>query len=247
MTIQNCPDTENSHFYTNLLNQFNGCLFVTDIQSRFICTNKKTANLFGYKDVTSMLGMGHYDMRCPAVECAEDFISQDQFVTQNKLEITMLDIHEYVNRQVKIFLTKKIPYQENNQVVGSICQAMEIQSEAISKICATLIQSDKKYLEKTGRKERTYTTDLTLKANKLSTRQLECLFYILRGKSMKEIGKKLQISHRTVETHLEEIKTKLKCKKKSDLIEYSIANGYFNYIPKNIFSSITKIIHHITP
>lgn len=52
-----------------------------------------------------------------------------------------------------------------------------------------------------------------------SKREMECLFYLMQGKSARETGRLLQISQRTVETHLEWLKEKLHCRKKSEIIE----------------------------
>lgn len=51
----------------------------------------------------------------------------------------------------------------------------------------------------------------------LSSREQECLKYYLGGLSMREIGKKLFLSPRTIESYIEHAKNKLHCHKKSDL------------------------------
>ena len=56
----------------------------------------------------------------------------------------------------------------------------------------------------------------------LSKRQCEVLFYLVRGKTAKSIGKKLNISQRTVEQHLENIKIKMNVYSKAALIEKMI-------------------------
>lgn len=61
----------------------------------------------------------------------------------------------------------------------------------------------------------------------LSKRQKECLHYTLLGKSAKEIGKLLNISHKTVEMHLSSIREKLFCNSKSELICKVVEAGYF--------------------
>jgi DNA-binding CsgD family transcriptional regulator len=80
--------------------------------------------------------------------------------------------------------------------------------------------------EKTFRKKFIRKTPLPIKkahpgldlSSQFSKRELECIKYFLLGKSMREIGEQLFISPRTVETHLENIKIKMGCSKKSDLI-----------------------------
>lgn len=52
----------------------------------------------------------------------------------------------------------------------------------------------------------------------LSARQLQCAHLLLQGKSGKEMAASLNLSVRTVETYLENMKIKLGCRNKADLI-----------------------------
>ncbi len=53
---------------------------------------------------------------------------------------------------------------------------------------------------------------------KLSKRESESLYHICQGKSYKQTGREMAISHRTVETHLEHVRNKTSCNNKSELI-----------------------------
>jgi len=53
---------------------------------------------------------------------------------------------------------------------------------------------------------------------KFTTRQLEVAKILLQGKTFKDIGRELKLSPRTVETHVNFLKTKLKCHKLSGLV-----------------------------
>lgn len=52
----------------------------------------------------------------------------------------------------------------------------------------------------------------------LSKREQECAMYLIQGMTCREIAATLFISRRTVETHMEHLKEKLSCQKKSQLI-----------------------------
>ncbi|OGT09032.1 MAG: hypothetical protein A2X78_01935 [Gammaproteobacteria bacterium GWE2_37_16] len=58
-----------------------------------------------------------------------------------------------------------------------------------------------------------------------SKREVDCLLGMLEGKQASEIGRKLYISKRTVETHLDHIRQKLNCKDKSELIKILMRKG----------------------
>ena len=55
--------------------------------------------------------------------------------------------------------------------------------------------------------------------------------------SAKEAGEKLDLSKRTIEFYLENIKNKLNCQKKSELIAMAIQNGYMNLIPDRLYKN----------
>lgn len=53
----------------------------------------------------------------------------------------------------------------------------------------------------------------------LSMRERECVYFYINGLTAKETAKKLFISPRTVETHLEHVKQKLHCRNKSEIFK----------------------------
>lgn len=59
---------------------------------------------------------------------------------------------------------------------------------------------------------------------KLSKRQLDCLFFLSRGMTVKEIASNLHLAPKTVEHYLENIKLKLNCYSRSELISKFIKN-----------------------
>lgn len=64
----------------------------------------------------------------------------------------------------------------------------------------------------------------------LSEREIEVLSLVAAGYTNKEIADQLCISHKTVESHRANIMTKLKIKKRADLVRYAIKHGYFKLI-----------------
>lgn len=51
-----------------------------------------------------------------------------------------------------------------------------------------------------------------------SNREVECLFYLCLGNTAKEIAKMMDISPRTVESHIEQIITKTNCRNRIDIV-----------------------------
>lgn len=68
----------------------------------------------------------------------------------------------------------------------------------------------------------------------LSPREEECAYYTLLGCSAKEIAKKLNLSHRTIECYLSTLKLKLNCRKTSSLIVKMLQLGFLHQIPAHL-------------
>lgn len=60
---------------------------------------------------------------------------------------------------------------------------------------------------------------------KFTARQVDCIELLHNGLSIEDIAKKLFIAERTVETHIQNAKNALKCKKREDLIRILIQEG----------------------
>ena len=63
-----------------------------------------------------------------------------------------------------------------------------------------------------------------------SKREAECMSLLLRGRSIKGVAKKLAISHRTVEFYVRNMKRKLNCKTKYELIDLVIDSDFLKNI-----------------
>lgn len=53
---------------------------------------------------------------------------------------------------------------------------------------------------------------------KLSKRESECLYYLLKGSSAKQIALKLNLSYRTIETYVSHLKDKFNCRTRIELV-----------------------------
>lgn len=68
----------------------------------------------------------------------------------------------------------------------------------------------------------------------LTEREFECAICLLEGRTAKDTGEYLGISSRTVESHLLNIKIKLACETRQDLLEILNRNGFRTYTNKPI-------------
>lgn len=75
---------------------------------------------------------------------------------------------------------------------------------------------------------------------KLTQREEECLFLLVRGKSAKAIGKLLSISSRTVEVYINNIKQKMSVSSRNEIIDKAIELGILDIIPKKAINRLIK-------
>ncbi len=60
----------------------------------------------------------------------------------------------------------------------------------------------------------------TTESQSFSLREVQCMYLLSKGRTMKEIAKHLSLSPRTVETYINNVKNKIKCTSKSEIISF---------------------------
>ena len=229
---------EQEGLFRLFIEQIRDIIVLQDLSHNFLLSNEYTAKLFGYKDKDTMLGIAPNQMQCPAVECADLFVEQSNAVLKKERELTLLDVHPYADGQTHVLLTKKSPaYTSDGVLMGSICHCREITNNNMMKLGMVIAQSDQHFSGKMSKGGVSYQFGEHGDDDLFSKREKECLFYLMRGKTVKETADILFISSRTAENHVANMKQKLGINTKSQLIEYGIGAGYLNFIPKKIIES----------
>lgn len=59
----------------------------------------------------------------------------------------------------------------------------------------------------------------------LTKKELECIGYLISGNSIRQIANKQNVSIRTIEKHIENIKNKSDCEKRSEIIDFALTLG----------------------
>lgn len=138
---------------------------------------------------------------------------------------------------------KKVPLTNyKGQVIGCIVHMSEVDISLLTKLSMAIIKLNSKPVVNDS-------NSLNISSSgyghyNLSLRESECLFYLLRGRTAKEIAKILAISPRTVEKYIETLKFKFSCQTKNNLVGKAIEDGLMNIIPQSILpDSFSKIIY----
>lgn len=217
-----------------------GLANIKDVNSTFIAFSQDFARLLGWRSADDSLGKNDYDLPCDAVQFADEFIHLDKKVIHSGERMLALDVQPYYAGW-KLILAEKNPLRDaENNITGIYSHCIDVTEVSIFKTYFSLHQLDNKLCGKNIKPASYILTDVH-SLLPLTEKQKACLFFLIRGKSFKEIARLLQISPRTVECHFDAIKTKLHCDNKADLICKAIDSGFLYYIPHDIQKQQTVI------
>ena len=228
-------DTLNLGGFLKTLDQMKSPWACKDLNSIFIYANDAYANITGYHSAEDVIGKTDYDAPSKTSSCANQFRSQDKLVIQQNFSMQILDVHPYVGDQWGVYIFNKNPLLgANGEIIGTILNGIDITNSLFIEIGQLLLASN---IRNNKNRQNSYVLGSSPHSEiKLSNREQECLFFFLRGKTAKQIGVILGVSHRTVESYLEMLRIKFNCKNRCELLDAAIEVGMLEVIPKTIFN-----------
>ncbi|MEM1243286.1 MAG: LuxR C-terminal-related transcriptional regulator [Pseudomonadota bacterium] len=226
----------NSKMHELVINQVPGFICVHDLQSKIITLNDKAAKVIGFKSKAQAFGVHYTDMKCEASEDAVYFERQDQLVFSKKTKIGFVSYHKYADDWKLMFGEKSPLFDDQGDLIGLISYWTDMTNYKLIDISRFILNAEKKFSGKKNKKFTYLVEDGNVNDYKLSDRQFECLFFLLRAKTSKEIANILDISPRTVESYLNEIKLKMQCFSRAQLIDKCLHEGFLNIIPKKFLA-----------
>jgi DNA-binding CsgD family transcriptional regulator len=226
---------KSTNFENSLLNQVPGLLACVDENCRFTYMNDSAVATFGFINKNEAIGTTMENIRCKAAENSKHWANQNNEVFENNTPVKALDIAPYAHNKILTLITNKplIQNPQNGQM-HVIAHCTEISHALLINISMAIANSDKKYRTNNNINQRSYQISKKFDKKKLSVRELECLFYLIRGKILPDIAIILGLSKRTVESYVVSIKNKFHCNSKSELVEAAIENNFINFIPNSL-------------
>jgi DNA-binding CsgD family transcriptional regulator len=189
--------------------------------------------VFPFKNKLAIQGKTDFDVPCKASELAPLFQREDKVALENPTQTTQfISIGQFADNKYKILLSsKRIEFDDINNVPCIFAYVTDI-----IHIAPHLIQLIRATAASTGIKQDSFIVNnqFNLANNlniRLTKRESEILFLLMRGKTPKQIAYCLGISVRTVEQYIVRIRTKFNCQSKAELIATAIDNGFFEYLP----------------
>ncbi len=223
----------------NYLQRIPGLALVKNLNSEFCSLSRDFAQLIGFSHVDQYLGMTEYDISCETRELASLCIKNDQRVITSENESFCLTIGKYsAGLKVLICSTKPI-YNTDGRISGVFLQAKDISNSRMIKKYLNLTADDHLIIGK-SRIQTMYTLNNHQLPCSLTARQEECLFFLVRGKSIKEIARIMCICERTVEEYIALLKEKLGCDNRSQLIEKALNHEFMSFISDSFFVNVQQ-------
>jgi len=195
-----------------ILNNLNLYVGIKDKNFKFIYCNEKVAEAAGVDSPQQIIGKTDYD-----------FIWRDQADVYRIGDKRVLRGYSYLNQPelqaqsrglAKILVSKNQLWNKCNKCIGVMYSFIEISDCYLKRKSPEFVNiKNRFYLGRYFNNEY------------LTRREVEILQNILVGYTSTQIAKLLNLSRRTVETHIDKIKKKLQCRTKGDIIVTAMKTG----------------------
>ncbi len=192
----------------NCINNFPCYISQKNREGKFISANDYFAQEVGFQCGDDLSGYSDYDL----------FNDEAKLIRKN-------DDIVFATEKGMIFFESAMLL--NGTFVKAISQKIPLQGK-YKKIIGTTAISIIIYKGKSSCLDARSITEINLSFfssipnNELTQRQLDCLYYLVKGMAMKQIAKELSLSPRTVEHYIDAIKQKLNCESRVELISLAL-------------------------
>ncbi len=224
----------------NLFNQLPGCWGCKDRHSKYVRVNKEYAELF-YSDLPEdYIGLTDFDLPGERSHFAEEFQAQDKEVMRTGKQMRVLNIHQDKDKtgwRAHLF-TKSAWRDNNNNIIGVIFSGMELKDTAILEVGHWICRA----AEVSYDDESTFTTRVPQSNISLNARESEVLFFLLYAKTPKYIASALDLSVKTIDNYVCQLREKFNAGTKSQLIEIALDLGYSSHIPNSLIKRPMSIV-----
>lgn len=212
--------------YEHILDQIPGICFIKDLHLDYAWINQGGINATRLGNREAIIGKSDYQM--PWQFLANKFIEQDILSLQGKTQFTIEENPPDQKGDISLALLKKSPFfSKQNNIQGVMCVGFEI-SRACYKDIFSLFMASNLQFKDFARIPDINKRDFLYGELKFSKRQAQLISYLLKGHSKKSIGKYLNLSPRTIEFYLNNIKDKLGCTNKTDIVDKAFELGFID-------------------
>lgn len=230
-----------SDLMKSFFDQIPGASGCKDLNSVFMYANQDYTNIVGLNHGQDIIGRTDFDMPCDTVNAASMFREQDKRVIHSLQKMRILDIHPFAGGIWRAYIFTKTPLMDGNQCIGTIFHGADITNATTLEIGSLLARTKIEKVHNDLIGQDSYMLSQSFNNIKLTERQSEVLFYLLRGKTAKQIGRYLSLSDRTIHEHMDYLRCKFNAQNKHELIDLAISYGFLNMVPESLFRTQLSI------
>jgi DNA-binding CsgD family transcriptional regulator len=220
-----------------------GIWCIVDTESRYIYYNKAYANIVGVAEqpLNYLIGKTVASMHCRAAKCARLFWEEDALVKASKKMLRVINIIEMADGCWKVLQIDKQPiFNPVGEVEAIIFHIIDQSANHMLDLALSIAKETPQDLAKPNGILINFGS--IEEKIELKPKESECLFYLMRGFSYKEIAKLQHITYRTVVDHMERLKLKFNAATTTDLISKALSSGYPGSVPQRYFNQQISII-----
>ncbi len=212
-----------------ILNGLPGIIFFKNKEFQLAGCNSRFQKFSGFDKLNSFIGLDDYNL--PWANHADSYRKADKRVMEEKVTLAFLESIRLFNGKDVIVLTRKSPiYDKDNRVAGLAGTIHIVSSPEFMHEFSGLTSADFEF-RALNHSTNCYLVSGNFDHFNLSKGEVICLFYLVRGKTTKEIAVILHKSKRTIEKRIDSIKYKLRCTTKSEITCKAIEYGFIHFIP----------------
>jgi DNA-binding CsgD family transcriptional regulator len=216
--------------FFDVLDQVPGEVAWKDKDGFYLGCNTSRANKIQLKHPEDIIGLSDRDLSDQSSESIAFHRRHDQLALQGDV-IKTIHPSAIKNDGIYYFQLKKA-LMLNGEIAGVIYHCSEFSG---SDMFYRLNQRDNNHFSSSFQTAY-YEVEPRQNFYHLTERELECLFCMLRGLSANEAGKVMLLSKRTIEFYIDNIKNKMGCQSKPEVMIKAIEKNYIQVVPKRFLN-----------
>jgi len=187
--------------------------WLKDKTGKFLTVSENIAEMAGLDSAVSLIGKS--DDHMPWQDRVDLYNEEEKIALSGKLH-QHYQLQTTIKGTIKIIVTKSPLLNQFGKIIGTIGSSIDVTNKYIAH-CGGKVDSRKRlHLGKYFNNEY------------LTRKEFMVLKYTLHGYTSKKTGELLNLSKRTVESYIINIKAKLQCQTKGDIIHVAIKHGLLN-------------------
>ncbi|MCA6221485.1 helix-turn-helix transcriptional regulator [Photorhabdus antumapuensis] len=212
----------------NTMQQSNEPWGIKDKNSCFIYGNLALKSLKNFSNSFEFEGLYDNELPWNGAEFAKEFVIHDKNVMEKDIRICSLETHMFgKDKFLSSYFQEKYPlYNDEQECVGILLHGWKVEDFSFTRLFHGKLPASILFQPP---------TDL------FTQREWDVIFLMLHKYTSKQIGRMLNISYRTVETHISRIYKRCSVHSSKQLEEYCRTNDYDLYVPERFVNQESRM------